>query len=157
SVYLTDKPAPSRSTRHGQHKQAAGLSQRHEVGDNALRKTLCCLALLYTLSQVSSFCWGSDCKTQRGGGGQDAGSAWELNGAEAQPSLARLSEISTGWPWKSQPQKQKVVPPLQPKSMHKPTSLPPSRGRPRHQCITQSCYPRNRENITAVSWTAFYP
>lgn len=31
-----------------------------------------------TLSQVSSFCWGSDCKTQRGGGGQDAGSAGEF-------------------------------------------------------------------------------
>lgn len=110
-----------------------------------------------TLSQVSSFCCGSDCKTQRGGGGQDAGSVWELNRAEAQPSLVGPSEISTGWPWKSQPQNQKVVPPLRPKSTQKPTSLPPSRGRPRHHSITQSCYPRNRENMTAVSWIAFYP
>jgi len=45
-----------------------------------------------TLSQVSSFCWGSDCKTQGAGReeGQDAGSAWELGGAEAQPSLMGL-------------------------------------------------------------------
>lgn len=109
-----------------------------------------------TLSQVSSFCWGSDCKTQRGGGGQDAGSAWELNGAEVQPSLAGLWEISTGWPWKSQIQKQKVVPPLQTESTHEPTSLPPNRGRRRHHSITQSCYPRNRDKITAMSWIAFY-
>lgn len=89
-----------------------------------------------TLSQVSSFCWGSDCKTQRGGGGQDAGSAWELNRAEARPSLAGLSEISTRCPWKSQPQKQKAVPPPHPESTHNPTSLPRSRGRPRHHSIT---------------------
>ncbi|KFQ11792.1 hypothetical protein N329_02511, partial [Haliaeetus albicilla] len=143
SVYLTDKPAPSRLARHGQHKQTAGQPLCHEVGDNGLQKPLRCLALLYTLSQVSSFCCGSDCKTQRGGGGEDGGSVWELNGAEAQPSLVGPSEISTGWPWKSQPQKQKVVPPLQPESTHKPASPPPSRGRPRHHSITQSCYPRN--------------
>lgn len=110
-----------------------------------------------TLSQVSSFCWGSDCKTQRGGGGQDAGSAWELHGAEQQPSLVEPSEINTRWPWKSQPQKQKVVPPLRPESTHKPTSVRPSRGRPRHHSITQSSCPRNKANITAVSWIAFYP
>lgn len=61
-----------------------------------------------TLSQVSSFCWGSDCKTQRGGGGQDAGSARGLKRAETQPSLVGPSEISTRWPWKSQLQKQKA-------------------------------------------------
>lgn len=110
-----------------------------------------------TLSQVSSFCWGSDCKTQRGGGEQDAGSAWELNGAEAQPSLAGLSETSTEWPWKSPPQKQKVVPSLRPESTRKPTSPPPSRDRLRHHSITHSCYPKNSENITAVPWIAFYP
>lgn len=75
-----------------------------------------------TLSQVSSFCWGSDCKTQRGGGGQDAGSARELKMAETQPSLVGPSEISTRWPWKSQLQKQKAVSSLQLKPTHKPTS-----------------------------------
>lgn len=109
-----------------------------------------------TLSQVSSFCWGSDCKTQRGGEGQDAGSAWELSGTEAQHSLAGLSEISTGWPWKPQPHQQKAAPPLRPEPTQRPTSLPPGRGRPRHYSITQGCCPRNRENITAVSWIALY-
>ncbi|KFQ45836.1 hypothetical protein N333_09643, partial [Nestor notabilis] len=127
---LTDKPAPSRLTRQGQHKQAAGQPQRHEVGDSALQKTPV-LPWLYDsaavqkekkINQVSSFCWGSDCKTQRGGRGQDAGSAWELNRAEVQPSVVGPSEISTGWAWKTQPQNQKVVSPLQQESMHKPTS-----------------------------------
>ncbi|KFO11189.1 hypothetical protein N312_09223, partial [Balearica regulorum gibbericeps] len=161
SVYLTDKPAPSRSARHGQHKQAAGQSQRREVGDNALQKTLRSRTKgeksRHETRQVSSFCWGSDCKTQRGGGGQDAGSAWELHRAEQQPNLVEPSEINTRWPWKSQPQTQKVVPPLWPESTHKPTSVRPSRGRLRHHSITQSSCPRNRENITAVSWIVFYP
>ncbi|KFQ83175.1 hypothetical protein N335_05404, partial [Phaethon lepturus] len=104
SVYLTDKPDPSRCARHSQHKQAAGQSQRREVGDNALQKNhyaacLYCNAAVQKkrkINQVSSFCWGSDCKTQRGGRGQDAGSAWDLNKAEVSPSLAGPSEISTG-------------------------------------------------------------
>ncbi|KGL88508.1 hypothetical protein N301_00994, partial [Charadrius vociferus] len=133
SVYLTDKPAPSGSARNGQHKQAADQSWRHEVGGNALQKTLHWQPYKRRkINQVRSFCWGSDCKTQRGGGGQDAGSAWELNRAEAWPSLVGLSEISTRWPWKSQPQKQKAVPPLRPESTHNPASLPQSRERPRH-------------------------
>lgn len=48
-----------------------------------------------TLSQVRSFCWGSDCKTQKEGkeGGQDAGSACELKVAHTQPSPGGLSEL----------------------------------------------------------------
>lgn len=110
-----------------------------------------------TLSQVSSFCCGSDCKTQRGGGGEDGGSVWELNGAEAQPSLVGPSEISTGWPWKSQPQKQKVVPPLQPVYAQACFSTSKQGQTETHHSITQNCYPRNRENTTAVSRIAFYP
>ncbi|KAL2303383.1 hypothetical protein Nmel_008649 [Mimus melanotis] len=43
-----------------------------------------------TLSQVSSFCWGSDCKTQRGGGGQHPGSAQELEGRNTAQSGGTL-------------------------------------------------------------------
>lgn len=110
-----------------------------------------------TLSQVSSFCWGSDCKTQRGGGGQDAGSAWELKRAEAQPSLVGPSEISTRWPWKSQLQKQKAVSSLRLEPTHKPIYLPPSRGRLRHYSITWGYYSKNRQNITSVSYIASTP
>lgn len=105
-----------------------------------------------TLSQVSSFCWGSDCKTQRGGGGQDAGSARELKRAETQPSLVGPLEISTRWPWKSQLQKQKAMSSLWLEPTHKPTC--PSRGRLRHHSITWSYHSKNRENITSVFYIA---
>lgn len=110
-----------------------------------------------TLSQVSSFCWGSDCKTQRGGGGQDAGSAWELKRAEAQPSLVGPSEISTRWPWKSQLQKQKAVSSLQLEPTHKPIYLPPRRSRLRHYSITWGHYSKTREAITSESYIASTP
>lgn len=101
-----------------------------------------------TLSQVRSFCWGSDCKTQKEGG-QDAGSACELKVARTQRSPGGLSELRKRWLWKSWPQKHKVVPVLQPEATGKPFSLPPSRGRTHHN-IQWSCYLRNKENFTAV-------
>lgn len=108
-----------------------------------------------TLSQVRSFCWGSDCKTQKEGeeGGQDAGSALLVaqskKVAHTQPSLGGLPELRKRWPWKSRPQKHEVVPVLQPEATGKPFSLPPSRGRTHHN-IQWSCYLRNKENFTAV-------
>lgn len=108
-----------------------------------------------TLSQVSSFCWGSDCKTQEGG--QDGGSACKLKGKDAQSDLVGPSELKEGWPPRSQPQKQEQVPLLRAEPTCRPVSLLLSRSRRGYQSTIWSCNSRNGENITAECQFAFYP
>lgn len=111
-----------------------------------------------TLSQVSSFCWGSDCKTQRGGGGQDAGSAWELKRAEAQPSLVGPSRN------KHQMALEVTAPEIKSSvfttaGAYTQAHLSTSKQRQTEtlQYITWGYYSKNRQNITSVSYIASTP
>lgn len=90
-----------------------------------------------TLSQVNSVCWGSDCKTQRGGVGQDAGSVWELNRAEIQLSLVGLQKKAPDGLGSHSPRNKKAMSSLWPEFMQEPTSLSPSRGRLRNHSTTE--------------------
>lgn len=105
-----------------------------------------------TLSQVRSFCWGSDCKTQKEGeeGGQDAGSACELK-------VAHTHTAQSGGTLRAKKVMAFEVTASETRSGASPTArgyrealFSTSRRSRTHHNIQWSCYLRNKENFTAV-------